>query len=257
VVLQTGSRDLQLHPHVHCIVTGGGLVADGSRWLSARSQYLFPARVMAALFRGKLLDGLERLRQERRLRLDGPAVDLSHPVAWADFKDRLYRANWVVYAKRPFGGPDQVIRYLGRYTHRVAISNSRLVALDGDRVRFRTRGEHVATLPGPTFVGRFLLHVLPKGFVKIRHFGLMASVNVPTRLARARDLLAPRPTDSSAAPSAAAPDLTSPGWQPRCPACGSTDLVYLFPPAPVRPRPRPVGSPRAPPTQAQPRVVYV
>lgn len=229
VVLHTWTRDLRHHPHVHCIVTGGGLSADGSRWVPARSHHLFAGRVMAALFRGKLLAGLEALRQAGQLKLGGACAELAHPVAWADVKDRLYRTRWVVYAKRPFAGPQQVIRYLGRYTHRVALSNSRLVAaLPDGRVRFRTRGTKETTLPGVELVRRFLLHVLPKGFVKIRHFGLMASVHVPTRLARARELLPQPPPSADAASPVGALAPQPPSWAPRCPACGSTDLVYVF-----------------------------
>jgi hypothetical protein len=234
-VLHTWTRDLRLHPHVHCIVTGGGLSADGSRWVSARSEHLFPGRVLAALFRGKLLAGLEELRTAGALRLEGACAELAHPVAWADVKDRLYRTRWVVYAKRPFAGPQQVIRYLGRYTHRVALSNSRLVAFEpDDRVRFRTRGRHETTLPGVELVRRFLLHVLPKRFVKIRHFGLMASAHVPTRLARARELLTPKVAETT--PEASEGEASAltlgaplpPLWALRCPACGSTDLIHVF-----------------------------
>lgn len=250
-VLHTWARDLQLHPHVHCIVTGGALSADGTCWLPARGRYLFPGRVMAALFRGKMLAGLEALRQKGRLRFVGHAAELAHPVAWADFKDRLYRTRWVVHAKRPFAGPAQIITYLGLYTHRVAISSSRLVAIEGERVRFRTRGQNETSLPGREFVRRFLLHVLPKGFRKIRHYGLHAPVRVRTRLARAQALLAPKP-----APLAADTDdtdafpLLPPYWQPRCPACGSTLICHTGLPMPDATPTVPAGA-RAPPAGPQ------
>jgi hypothetical protein len=184
-VLHTWTRELAFHPHVHCIVTGGGLALDGSRWVAARGEFLFPVRVLGALFRGKVLDGLARARRDGRLRL---APD-DEGRAGARRTDALHRAAWIVYAKRPFGGPEQVYRYLGRYTHRVAISNSRLVSATDDTVTFRTRGDQTASLPPLVFLRRFLQHVLPFGFVKIRHYGLLASGNVTTRLERARALL--------------------------------------------------------------------
>jgi len=184
-VLHTWTRELAFHPHVHCIVTGGGLADDGSRWVSAPSEFLFPVRVLGALFRGKVLDGLARARRDGKLRL--AAEDEGRAAARRT--DALHRASWIVYAKRPFGGPEQVYRYLGRYTHRVAISNSRLVSATDESVTFRTRGDQTATLPPLVFLSRFLQHVLPHGFVKIRHYGLLASGNVTTRLERARVLL--------------------------------------------------------------------
>jgi predicted RNA-binding Zn-ribbon protein involved in translation (DUF1610 family) len=184
-VLHTWTRELAFHPHVHCIVTGGGLALDGSRWVSAPGEFLFPVRVLAALFRGKVLDGLARARRDGKLRL---APEDEGRVA-ARRTDALHRASWIVYAKRPFGGPEQVYRYLGRYTHRVAISNSRLVSATNETVTFRTRGDQMASLPTLVFLKRFLQHVLPFGFVKIRHYGLLASGNVTTRLERARALL--------------------------------------------------------------------
>jgi hypothetical protein len=225
-VLHTWTRDLRFHPHVHCIVTGGGLSLDGTRWIATRPDFLFPVRVLGALFRGKFLALLNRLYDRRALRLDGPASSLADPARFERVKDKLYRSRWVVYAKRPFGGPEQVFRYLGRYTHRVGLSNRRLVSLDDRGVTFRTHGEQTATLAPREFLRRFLLHVLPKGFVKIRHHGLMAASNVTTRLAVARRLLErdlpPAPPDVSPSPvdfrelllALAGIDLR------RCPRCG-------------------------------------
>jgi hypothetical protein len=184
-VLHTWTRELAFHPHVHCIVTGGGLSLDGSRWVSAPGEFLFPVRVLASLFRGVVLDGLARARRDGKLRL----APEDEGRAAARRTDALHRAAWIVYAKRPFGGPDQVYRYLGRYTHRVAISNSRLVSATDNTVTFRTRGDQTASLPPLVFLRRFLQHILPQGFVKIRHYGLLASGNVTTRLERARALL--------------------------------------------------------------------
>lgn len=197
-VLHTWTRDLRFHPHVHCIVTGGGLSPDGARWIATRPDFLFPVRVLGALFRGKFLAGLVRLRDRGELCFDGPASALADPAQFARIRDKLYRARWVVYAKPPFGGPDQVFRYLGRYTHRVGLSNRRLVSLDARGVTFRTRGEQTATLAPHEFLQRFLLHVLPRGFVKIRHHGLMAAGNVNTRLAIARRLLVGEPPRTTA-----------------------------------------------------------
>jgi hypothetical protein len=188
-VLHTWTRDLRFHPHVHCIVTGGGLSPDGSRWVATRPDFLFPVRVLGALLRGKVLARVERLRDRGELELRGPAAALADPHRFVQLRDKLYRKRWVVYAKPPFGGPEQVFRYLGRYTHRVGLSNRRLVSSDARGVTFRTRGEQTATLAPHEFLRRFLLHVLPKGFVKIRHHGLMAAGNVSTRLVAARRLV--------------------------------------------------------------------
>lgn len=193
-VLHTWTRDLRWHPHVHCVVSGGGLSPDGTEWIAARPDFLFPVRVLGALFRGKFLARLARLYDCGALRLDGPAAALADGRRFARVKDKLHRTRWVVYAKRPFGGPEQVFRYLGRYTHRVGLSNRRLVSLDERGVTFRTHGEQTVTVAADEFLRRFLLHVLPKGYVKIRHHGLMAASNVPTRLATARRLLHRDPT---------------------------------------------------------------
>jgi Putative transposase len=155
-VLHTWTRELAFHPHVHCVVTGGGLADDGSRWVSAPSEFLFPVRVLAALFRGKVLDGVARARRDGKRRL----APEDEGRAAARRTDALHRASWIVYAKRPFGGPEQVYRYLGRYTHRVAISNSRLVSATDETVTFRTRGDQTATLPPLVFLSRFLQQVL-------------------------------------------------------------------------------------------------
>jgi Putative transposase/Transposase zinc-binding domain len=182
-VLHTWTRELQSHPHVHCIVSGGGLSLDGARWIAAPPTFLFPVHVLGSLFRGKFLAGLAALQARGHLR------DPDHARAARRRRRRLHDTRWVVYAKRPFGGPEQVYRYLGRYTHRVAISNTRLLSADPARVVFRTRGHATASCHPVEFIRRFLDHVLPKRFVKIRHFGLVAPVNVNTRLAHARRLL--------------------------------------------------------------------
>jgi len=182
-VLHTWTRSLSYHPHLHCVVTGGGLSRDGQRWIPVRQEkYLFPVRVLGNLFRGKFLAGLRQLHQRGRLDL-GAAHNVKRLL------DRLYRTKWVVYAKPPFGGPQEVYRYLGRYTHRIGISNYRLVSLDDSGVTFRTKNGKTVTVAAVKFIRRFLLHVLPKGFVRLRHYGLMAPANVNTRLETARELL--------------------------------------------------------------------
>ena len=178
-VLHTWTRAMLLHPHIHCVVTGGGLTRDGRRWARARRNFLFPVAVMRKLFRGKLLAALDRAHKAGRLVSDD----------WSRVKRSLHRKTWVVYAKRPFGGPEHVFRYLGRYTHRVAISSSRLLDVRDDAVTFRTRGTDTVTIAPAEFIRRFLLHVLPAGFRKIRHYGLASPSGVAKLLPVAARLL--------------------------------------------------------------------
>ncbi len=194
MVLHTWTRDLRLHPHVHAIVTGGGLVPGTGRWIPARPRFFLPVRVLGAMLRGKVLAGLKAAYDRGELDLGGTCAPLADAWAFKLLLDGLYGKKWVVYAKRPFGGPEQVVRYLGRYTHRTGISNQRLISMDDDGVHFHTRDGKIASLAPDEFIRRFLLHVLPKGYVKIRHFGILASGNVNTRLAAARRALhAPEP----------------------------------------------------------------
>jgi len=194
-VLHSWGQNLLFHPHLHCVVSGGGLSPDGERWVAANESYLLPVRVLARMFRGKFLALMEEAYQRQQLDLDGDLAPLKDHGEWSRLRRQLYRKDWVVYAKAPFGGPEQVFRYLGRYTHRVAISNHRLVRTNGETVtiKVRDREDHSSskqlTLPVERFLGRFLLHVLPKGFVRIRHYGLVAGRNVDTKLAAARRLL--------------------------------------------------------------------
>ncbi len=189
-ILHTWGQNLQFHPHLHCVVTGGGLANDDRRWVSARNNFFVSVKVLGRLFRGKFLHALRQVHRRGRLQTD--------PSDWKPLIDRLYELDWVVYAKPPFGGPDHVFRYLGRYTHRVAIANHRLVKHDDDRVTFKVKDytddgkRKLVTLAAEEFIRRFLLHVLPRGFVRIRHYGLLASRNVYGRLCIARRLLAPR-----------------------------------------------------------------
>jgi len=238
-VLHTWRRDLAFHPHLHCIVTGGGWSAAEQRWLSARAGYLLPVAVLAASFRGKLLAALGAAHDAGKLRLPdehGP-VD---PEGFARLCATLQRKRWHVYCKPPFGGPDQVLRYLGRYTHRVGISNRRLIALDERGVTFHTKDGKVATLGPVAFLDRFVEHVLPAGFVKIRHYGLLAPSNVSTRFAEARAALcAPsRTTTGEPVASEGSTDEKAGDWcalllqltgtdLALCPACGARAMLRM------------------------------
>jgi len=181
-VLHTWTRDLAFHPHVHCIVTAGGLTEDGERWVDTSDKYLFPVKALSRVFRGKFLDALARADARGEL-------DAGGEEGLARLRDRAYRKNWVVYAKAPFGGPAHLVEYLGRYTHRVGISNHRLLSLTPQGVHFATKKGKTTTLSPEEFLRRFVLHVLPRGFVKIRHYGLFAAGNISTRLETARRLL--------------------------------------------------------------------
>ncbi len=194
-ILHTWGQNLQFHPHVHCVVTGGGLAVKDRRWVAARDGFFLPVAVLSRLFRGKFLHALSEARRQGELR--GSDAKLDEPSAWKRLLDDLYSRDWIVYAKPPFGGPEHVFRYLGRYTHRVAIANHRLVRLEDGHVTFTLR-DHADgakkkrhTLAAGEFIRRFLLHVLPRRFVRIRHFGLLAGRNIHTRLVVARALLAP------------------------------------------------------------------
>jgi hypothetical protein len=227
MVLHTWTRELHFHPHVHAIVTGGGLSDDDARWVRARKDFLFPVRVMGALFRGKMLAALERAHARRHIDLG--RVDLR----------ALRSKSWIVYAKRPFGGPAHVIRYLGRYTHRVGISNQRLVSMDECGVTFRTKDGNAVTVAGHEMLARFVQHVLPPRFVKIRHYGLHAASHAKTRLERARHTLSPaKATRECRASIEELPDwrdllLRLSGLDVRvCPACHQRALVRTPLPGP-------------------------
>jgi Putative transposase len=186
------------HPHVHMIVPGGGISLDGKRWVACRSGFFLPVRVLSRLFRRLFLEKLLAAHQANRLKFFGDHSALADTEAFAAYLAPLRRAEWVVYAKRPFGGPQAVLAYLSRYTHRVAISNSRLIAVGDNGVAFRWKDyradgrEHqkVMTLATSEFIRRFLIHVLPQGFHRIRHYGLLASGTRADNIARARELLA-------------------------------------------------------------------
>jgi len=227
-VLHTWGQDLRFHPHLHCVVSGGGLAPDGQSWIAGREHYFLPVRVLAKLFRGKFLAALDGARKNKQIDLGGACAELADDAAWATLRDGLYNKKWVVYAKPPFGGPEIVFRYLGRYTHRVAISNHRLVSLVDGRITFTVKDyadgnkTKTMTLSAEQFLRRFVLHVLPSRFVRIRHYGLVAGRCVESKLAVARRLIA---VSASGCQRTVLPEAASSPQQPDgdrwlCPACG-------------------------------------
>ena len=241
-VLHTWGQTLSQHIHVHCVVTGGALSPDGARWIRARAGFLFPVRALSKLFRGTSLAALRRAFEGGELHLAGSLAPLADPAAFTAWLAGLRHQPWVVYCKPPFAGPAQVLAYLGRYTHRVAISNDRLVAVADGRVRFRWRdyadGNRVKLmeLDAEEFLRRFLLHVVPDGFVRIRHFGLLANRHRAAKLAQCRALLAqPSPPAPGPPESVRAVMLRVTGIDiDLCPVChqGSLRRLDRLPPAP-------------------------
>lgn len=195
LILHTWGQNLSQHLHVHALVSGGALSTDRSEFLPPRRGFLFPVRALSKVFRGKYLARLEAALAHGHLRLAGPIAELAQPPPLRRWLQALRAQDWVVYVKPPFAGPESVLQYLGRYTHRVALSNDRLVAFDGEHVRFRWRDYahgnrlKILTLEAPEFIRRFLLHVLPKGLMRIRHYGLTANRSKAGKLAAARAAL--------------------------------------------------------------------
>jgi hypothetical protein len=249
-VLHTWGSAMTHHPHVHMIVPGGGLSHDGSRWISCKPNFLLPVRVLAKLFRRLMLSKLAAAHQAGQLQFFGAHAHLADANAFTAFLAPLRSKRWFVYAKRPFAGPKAVLAYLSRYTHRVAISNRRLIALDERRVTFKVKDYRIEgpsryttmTLDVSEFIRRFLIHVLPKGFHRIRHYGLLASNNRIETIARARELLN---LVEPAAPKAAEPDPATQVLANPCPCCGGRMFVVeTFEPG-CQPRHRPTP-PRVP-----------
>src|SRR5438105_2688851 len=226
-VLHTWNQKLQLHPHVHCVVPSGGRSLDHTRWIRSRPRFFLPIYVLRRVFRGKFVAGLKSAFQRGQLHLSGNLAPLAQPKIFASCLRPLFRKDWVVYSKPPFGGPEYVLHYLGRYTHRVAISNHRLLSFDDGQVTFRWRDsahnneQKLMTLSLDEFLRRFLLHLLPKGFVRIRHFGFLAN--------RRRAQLLPlcfAALDSARAQTETATSTTqntSRNWI--CPKCGGPMIV--------------------------------
>jgi hypothetical protein len=229
-VLHSWGSALTHHPHVHMIVPGGGLSPDGQRWISCRPGFFLPVRVLSRLFRRLFLEKLTAAYDAGRLQFFGDHARLAEREAFTAYLAPLRKAEWVVYAKRPFGGPEAVLAYLSRYTHRVAIANSRLIALDETSVTFkwkdyRAKGRErakVMTLAIDEFIRRFLIHVLPGGFHRIRHYGLLANGGRAENIARARELLRVPATQS--APAAADAD-EPPMLAHPCPCCGGRMII--------------------------------
>jgi predicted Zn-ribbon and HTH transcriptional regulator len=194
-VLHTWGQNLMDHPHVHCIVPGGGLSQDGKRWIASRENFFIPVRVLSRVFRGKFLEQLKKAYHAGRIHCLGRASLLACRETFQKLLDRLYDKEWIVYAKQPFGGPEQVLAYLGRYTHRVAISNHRLVEMADGKVSFRWRDyrdedkEKIITLDAGEFLRRFLLHILPDGLCKIRYYGFLCNRKRTDQLDKCRTLL--------------------------------------------------------------------
>ena len=234
-VLHTWGSNLSHHPHLHCVVPGGGVSPDGERWLSVkqspkRKSFFLPVRVMSRVFRGKFLQHLKIAYRKGELKFHGELAVLGDPRQFESLLDRSVRDEWVVYCKRPFGGPRQVLKYLARYTHRVAIANSRLASYENGVVRFRWKDYReggktkVMPLTDVEFIRRFLQHVLPAGFVRIRHHGFLANRNRSDHLQQCRELLGVKP---SAIPEAVAPsgDIgDEPDAADVCPNCQSKRL---------------------------------
>jgi hypothetical protein len=232
LVLHTWGSALTHHPHVHGIVPGGGLAPDADRWVSCRPGFFLPVRVLSRLFRRRFLEELAAAHGRGQLQCYGGFAHLSDPAAFAAWLTPLRECEWVVYAKRPFAGPEAVLAYLSRYTHRVAISNSRLLSLDERGVTFRWkdyraegRTRHkTMTLTAPEFMRRFLLHVLPRGFHRLRHYGLLANPTRKKNIKLARALLhvpaPPAPADPATIPTSSAPRPTF-----VCRHCGAPMLI--------------------------------
>jgi hypothetical protein len=226
-ILHTWGQNLSYHPHLHCVVTGGGLALDGQRWIDGNQKFFLPVRVLSKLFRGKFLGILKALHRDGDLSFPKHLTELSEPLLFRHFLKPLYERPWLVYAKRPFGSAEHVFRYLGRYSHRVAISNHRLIEVTDRTVSFTWKDyaaghqRKVLTLAADEFIRRFLFHVLPTGFVRIRHYGLLASINIKTKWARSRELLGqPVPTTPPPQKSWVEQVIEWFGFHPlRCPHC--------------------------------------
>jgi Putative transposase/Transposase zinc-binding domain len=226
-VLHTWNQQMRLHPHLHCLVPSGGIAPDHSRWILCRRRFFLPVKVLGKRFRRQFLLLLSKAYRRKKLRLTGALAHLNNTADFDRLFYQLQRLNWVVYAKRPFGGPEHMLHYLARYTHRVAISNGRLLSMQDSQVTFRWRDsrdgnkQKLLTLDAIEFIHRFLLHVLPSGFVKIRHFGFLANAKRRAALELSRSLL------NAPAPQNPLIDPQQQTLERRCPSCGIGHLCLL------------------------------
>ena len=242
-VLHTWNQKLQLHPHVHCVIPAGGLSLDHTHWIKSRSRFFLPIKVLRRVFRGKFVADLKQAFQDRCLSFHGNLAALAQPQTFAAWLRLLFRKDWVVYAKPPFGGPEYVLQYLGRYTHRVAISNHRLVSFAEGKVTFRWRDsahnneQKLMTVSLDEFLRRFLLHLLPKGFVRIRNFGFLANRRRTTLLPLCFQLL------GAAREARADQDASGANHLWRCPRCGGPMVVVeRFTAADIQRSPPPISA---------------
>lgn len=235
-VLHTWGQNLHHHPHIHCVIPAGGISPDEKRWIACRDNFFLPVRVLARLFRGKFLAYLQEAFDAGNLGFHGRIEQLANTSRWQIFLGALRSKEWVVYVKPPFGGSLQVLKYLARYTHRVAISNHRLVSLQGGKVTFRYKDytqeyqQRTMTLGAVEFIRRFLLHLLPKKFVHIRYFGFLSNGHRNKKLQRARTLLgsnhSTEPMDDQATPQQLSPSSENPTPE-LCPSCKQGRLICI------------------------------
>jgi hypothetical protein len=244
-ILHTWSQTLIDHPHLHCLVTGGGLSLDGKQWISSRKDFFIPVNVLSSLFRGKFLDGLKKLYEAGELTFPGQIEELKESPVFKRLLTNLYHQEWVVYCRPPLKNPEKVMDYLGRYTHRVALSNDRLVKLEGNEVTFRWKDSaennkiKCLTLEALEFIRRFLLHVLPEQFVKIRYYGILSHRSRKGKLLRSKRLLGVvKSEEPENAPKETWQDLLTriTGMDPRiCPHCGKGKMIQkeILPPCSI------------------------
>lgn len=239
-LLHTWGQNLLVHPHLHCVIPGGGISPDGERWVSARPGFFLPVRVLSRMFRGKFLAMLLHAFEQQKLEFHGQLAELRHAKAWEGWCEPLRNKDWLVYAKPPFGGPEQVLKYLARYTHRVAISNRRILALDHHGVTFSWKDyangnrKRTMTLDSLEFLRRFVLHVLPSGFMRIRYYGFLANRNRADNIRLARRLIEEQRPDNTRAIDEESPLSHTSGdvdVEPEpeiCPECKQGRLVVIF-----------------------------
>ncbi len=237
-VLHTWGQSLTHHPHLHCVVPGGGLSPDGNHWIACRPGFFLPVAVLSRLFRRLFLEALQKAFTAGELRFFSSLKGLHDPATFRRYLDRVRQINWVVYAKPPFAGAEQVLNYVGRYTHRVAIANNRIIDIEGGKVRFRWKDyrdgnrQKVMTLDAGEFIRRFLVHVLPEGFKRIRYYGFLGNRHRKQKLARCRELLGMEYSDAHAEPEDGADyrdkveELTGASLR-ECPACHQGRMVCV------------------------------